>query len=296
MSIDDDEGLMRTLAALGVTTKDLIAIGGEACVFRYGADSIARIAHAHITLTQVQKRRALLAELAPHGGDFSFQIPQVERLVAPFDRVVTIEPRLPGVTLKVALETATQREAEELVVSALEAARELGSVNFTRPTYRDLFWEPPTQHASWRGYLVRRAERSLALAGERFTSIDARSLVAPFAEPSRPGFVHFDLYPGNILMVDGRVSALIDFGGMAMAGDPRWDPVSLALYVACEVTSPTLRWRKDLCRTWLEAHELWEWLEPAEPVLAAIWSFAQDETTVAAWTRRVLLSSTVCSR
>lgn len=223
VSIVDDEGLMRTLAALGLTPEDLVAIGGEACVFRYGANHVARITHQQVTLTQVQKRRDLLEELA-QGTALCFEIPRVEQLLVPCDRIVTIEPWLPGVTLKQALETATPRQAEALVVSALEAARELGTSNFERSSYGDLFWEPPTQDATWCGYLVRRAARSLETAGGHFATVDAKALVAPFEEPERPGFLHFDLYPGNILVAEGSVSALLDFGGMAMAGDRRLDP------------------------------------------------------------------------
>ena len=48
-----------------------------------------------------------------------------------------------------------------------------------------------------------------------------RALSAPLW-PGPPLWIHGDLHPGNLLVSDGRLSAVIDFGDLA-AGDPATD-------------------------------------------------------------------------
>ncbi|MEV0973007.1 aminoglycoside phosphotransferase family protein [Microtetraspora glauca] len=68
--------------------------------------------------------------------------------------------------------------------------------------------------------------RSIALLGDRIDADAAlrswqESLGAPAWEDSEV-WVHGDLLPGNLLVVDGRLSAVIDFGGLNV-GDPACD-------------------------------------------------------------------------
>jgi len=70
------------------------------------------------------------------------------------------------------------------------------------------------------------ARRSVAELGDR---IDADSTLRSWEESLRASvwdgqevWVHGDLLPGNLLVVDGRLSAVIDFGGLNV-GDPACD-------------------------------------------------------------------------
>lgn len=68
--------------------------------------------------------------------------------------------------------------------------------------------------------------RSLAQLGDRIDGETAlRSWQASLAAPAWDGpelWLHGDLLPGNLLVVDGRISAVIDFGGLNV-GDPACD-------------------------------------------------------------------------
>lgn len=289
MSIFEDERLMATLQALSIDPDDLIDIGGEAAVFRHGPHHIARISHDWVTAEHVEKRNALLDEL--RSAAFSFEIPSVERTVCPRGRIVTIERWLEGNTLQRALLDARGPRRELIITAALEASLEFQKVEFNRPDYRDLYWEPPTRHDTWRGFLEARARRSLDLAGRKFSQVDAAALAAPFALSPTKGFVHFDLYPGNLLIDGDRVSAVLDFSGMSLCGDPSFDPLSLAVYLGAEMTRARQPADAAICIDWLRSHGLDPFLEPAERILAAIWSFAQDDQVVADWTKRVLLTA-----
>ncbi|ATQ42382.1 aminoglycoside phosphotransferase family protein [Caulobacter mirabilis] len=83
---------------------------------------------------------------------------------------------------------------------------------------------------SWRGVplriLDRTARRSIAgiadlLDAERLTAIWAAALAAP-RHAGPPTWIHGDLHPGNLLVGDGRLTAVIDFGLLGV-GDPAAD-------------------------------------------------------------------------
>src|SRR5699024_9637651 len=68
--------------------------------------------------------------------------------------------------------------------------------------------------------------RSISQLGDRIDGAAAlRSWEASLHAPAWTGpevWVHGDLLPGNLLVVDGRLSAVIDFGGLNV-GDPACD-------------------------------------------------------------------------
>jgi aminoglycoside phosphotransferase (APT) family kinase protein len=65
----------------------------------------------------------------------------------------------------------------------------------------------------------RHAEDLLDVAAVRRSAAESREIADM---PVRSGFLHGDLIPGNILVKDGRLSAIIDWGG-AGRGDPAQD-------------------------------------------------------------------------
>ncbi|MES2033894.1 MAG: aminoglycoside phosphotransferase family protein, partial [Pseudomonadota bacterium] len=83
---------------------------------------------------------------------------------------------------------------------------------------------------NWRGaalfVLDRTCRRSIAGVSEIFdpvalTEIWDAALAAP-GHAGRPVWIHGDLHPGNLLVEDGRLSAVIDFGLLGV-GDPAAD-------------------------------------------------------------------------
>lgn len=285
-----DEELAGVLDELGIEATALIARGGEAAVYRYGRDRIARISHRRAGPHYVAQRGRVLEELAGSADRLSFAIPRVLQTLVVKDRVVTVEPWIAGQTLESALAEAGAERRQRLSLAALEGANELRSLSLDRPGYCDLYWEPPTSAPKWTEYLELRARRSLEDAGEEFACIDATALAQPFdAEPER-GFLHFDCYPQNILVEGDRVVGVVDFGGMCMCGDPRFDPLTAAIYPGAGIRSEDRLGVRESCREWLSIAGLLPWLDAAELVVAAIWSFAQDDPVVEKWSRRVLLN------
>lgn len=93
--------------------------------------------------------------------------------------------------------------------------------------------------ASWPAYLLSRAELSLASAPwlrEDMTDLDAivARLVARIhaLQPQRRVLAHGDYFPGNVLMSDDlRVSGVIDFGPLTLAGAQSLDLAGAAVFL-----------------------------------------------------------------
>jgi Phosphotransferase enzyme family len=281
---------MRVLGELGIEPAALLGYGGEACVFAYGKDQIVRIHHAEADGAAVETRSALLTELRPHHGRLSFAIPHVCELQVIAKRFVTFEPRFHGQTLAQALREVRGTRRGELLLSTLEASRALGRLPLTRPWFGELCQVPPIRAPSWKEYLRRRARTSLAAAGGAFAGVNVEALCLPFEEPETAGFVHLDLYAGNVLVDGSCVTAVLDFGGVPVFGDPDFDPLTVAVYLRGAMTDGADESDHGVCREWLERAGLVDRLDAAERWVAAMWSFAVDDAKVQAWCRRVLLA------
>lgn len=290
MDLLRDPSLLRVLTELGLDSAALIGYGGEACVFAYGAEQIVRIHHAGADGAAVEARSMLLSELRPHHGRLSFSIPHVceRRVIA--ERFVTFEPRLHGQTLARALREVRGTKRGELLVSTLEASRALGQLPLIRPWFGDLCQVAPIRTPTWKEYLRRRARTSLAAAGDAFADVDVEALCLPFDEPATPGLVHLDLFAGNVLVDGSSVTAVLDFGGVPVFGDPNFDPLTVAVYLRGEMTDGASESDHTVCREWLERAGLGDRLDAAERWVAAMWSFAVDDPKVQSWCRRVLLA------
>jgi aminoglycoside phosphotransferase (APT) family kinase protein len=120
--------------------------------------------------------------------------------------------------------------------------------------------------------------------------VNVDALCRPFEEPAIPGFVHLDLYAGNVLVDGNSVTAVLDFGGVPVFGDPDFDPLTVAVYLRGEMTNHTTESDHRVCREWLERAGLADQLDAAERWVAAMWSFAVDDAKVQSWCRRVLLA------
>lgn len=286
---DDDKQLELVLEELGIGAEALIARGGEATVYRYDPQHIARVSHAGANLEYISLREDVLRELTRSAEPLSFAIPSVREKLVVQQRAVTIEPYLNGQTLHSAMADASPDRRQQLSIAALEAAHELRCLSLQRREYCDLYWDSPTRAPTWTHYLELRARRSLELAGEDFSGVDPAALAEPFDREPEQGFLHFDCCPHNILVEGTRVTAIVDFGGMCMSGDPRFDPLTAAIYLGAGSRSEDSLGVRESCREWLASVELLPWLDDAEQLVAAIWSFAQDDPAVAKWSRRVLL-------
>jgi aminoglycoside phosphotransferase (APT) family kinase protein len=259
----------------------LLGRGGEASVYALDEERVLRIHRPGPGATNIERRASLLEALATHAPPLPFAIPRVLEARELHERWVTIEARLPGHSLASALERAEAAERRALLRSYLEAVRLLSEVRCPGAFYGDLLADDAIHTSSFRDYAQRRARRSLDTAGGRLATLDAAELARGLPEPQSPAFVYLDAHPSNVLVSTERVSAVIDFGGAAIAGDARFGATVAATYLS-ERDQP-------VAQEWLAEQGLSELYGATRRWIAAFWSFARDDTALFGWCQRVLL-------
>jgi aminoglycoside phosphotransferase (APT) family kinase protein len=190
--------------------------GTDHDVYRLGDRLAVRLPRIGWATGQAEKEARWLPRLAPH---LPLAVPTPVALGRPDDGYPfawAVHEWLPGENANGTLEDL-DRAAVDLAgfVAALRAVDPTGA---------------PARPSGSRGCPLAELDpavrRSVAALGERIDGAAAlRSWEQSLAAPVWDGagvWVHGDLLPGNLLVVDGRLSAVIDFGGLAV-GDPACD-------------------------------------------------------------------------
>jgi Ser/Thr protein kinase RdoA (MazF antagonist) len=280
---------MALLNQLGVDQDTLLGRGGEAYVYALDEDRVARIYHPGANPTTVEERAALLRELNRSAHHVPFAIPAVIETLTLEDRIVTVERRLPGRPLNEVLADAQGSTRTKLIHAYLDAAARIGDLQSARPWFGDLMGGGSIRTATFHDYLAQRAARSLSAAGEEFAQVDPQALAAALPEPSAGALVHLDAFPGNMLSDGETVTAVVDFGVVAIVGDRRLDPLSAAAYLTPAITPTATDEDRRVAHAWLEERRLGDLFFPAQRWIAAFWSFAYDDEPLYAWCRSILL-------
>jgi len=190
--------------------------GTDHDIYRLGDHLAARLPRIGWATRQAAKEAEWLPKLAPH-VPLALPVPLAMGEPAhgyPFGWSVV--EWLPG--------DDANDTIHDLVGAAVELAafvRALRRVDTTGAHPR-----PPRARGAPLAELDEQVRRSIARLGERIDGdAAARSWDESIAASAWDGdevWVHGDLLPGNLLVVDGRLSAVIDFGGLNV-GDPACD-------------------------------------------------------------------------
>ncbi|MGH8957952.1 MAG: aminoglycoside phosphotransferase family protein [Acidimicrobiia bacterium] len=192
-----------------------LASGWDNAIFRLGPDLLVRLPRRALSVPLVLHEQRWLPEIAPH---LTLPIPVPVRGGIPgcgYPWPWTITPFFPGATA----DNARPEELESLAI-------QLGE--FVRSLHRPAAGDAPTN--PYRGVpLAEREERTrrgiLALDAsvEREAVLRAWADVLETPQWVQPTvWVHGDLHPFNLVMREGKLSAVIDFGDLC-AGDPATD-------------------------------------------------------------------------
>lgn len=220
--VDTDPDLVRRLLAAQqpqwahLPIELVESYGTDHDIYRLGPTMAARLPRIAWAAGQAAKEGAWLPRLAPH---LPLRVPEQLALGQPGEGYPfpwSVCSWLPG--------TNANGSITDLDQAAIDLAAFI----------RDLR-AAPTDHAPVRPAGARGAPlseldgavlRSIGLLDGRIDAVSARaswaeSLAAP-AWSGPEAWVHGDLLPGNLLVIDGRLSAVIDFGGLNV-GDPACD-------------------------------------------------------------------------
>ena len=220
--IETDVALVRRLLAgqfphwAHLRIDRVVSYGTDHDIYRLGDDLAARLPRIGWATEQAAKEAEWLPRLAPH-LPLALPVPLAIGHPAegyPFDW--SVYTWLPG-------ENATDT-LDDLNLAAVDLA------GFVKAQHHiDTTGAFPRPQGSRGGPLVEGDEqvrRSISALGSR---IDGDAALRSWEESLRAApwggaevWVHGDFLPGNLLVVDGRLSAVIDFGGLNV-GDPACD-------------------------------------------------------------------------
>jgi aminoglycoside phosphotransferase (APT) family kinase protein len=276
------------LRLLGIGPDALLGQGGETWVYGLDGARVARIYRPGTSAQGVNGRISLLQEMAANANRVPFAIPTVLDKLEIEQHWITIERRLAGRPLIDRLSEAAGPTREQLIIGYLEAAAAVHRLGVMRPWYGELLDGPDAiRTATFGDYLAQRATRSLAAAG--FTHVSAKALAEGVPEPDAPALVHLDAFPGNMLANEaGEITAVLDFGVVAIMGDARLDVLAAAAYLDPPITPTATDRDRQLAQDWLADNNLAHLYQPVRRWLAAFWSFAHDDPPLFDWCRSVL--------
>jgi aminoglycoside phosphotransferase (APT) family kinase protein len=288
----DDPGIKAVLEHLGVGAGDPLGHGGEAWVYALDDERVVRVVrvlHPGGTVDSVTRRKQLVDELAR--APLAFALPDMLEVGEVDGRVFAIERRLRGRSLLDELRTADGPARQTLIEAHLDAAAALGDLHLEpRQGFGELVTDDAITTSTWRDYLEKRVAANLAASLPEFAAIDPIELAAPLPDTTDASFVHLDAFTGNMLTDGTRITAVLDIGWSAIAGDRRLDPVSAAVYLASPAITPVVRAGDiEVAMGWLRNARLDEYFEPMRRWLAGYWSFAFDDPNVLGFCRSVLL-------
>ncbi len=223
--VETDAALVRRLLAAqfpgwaDLPIQPVASAGTDNAIYRLGDELAVRLPRIHWAVEQVEKEQRWLPVLAPR---LPLAIPVPLAMGSPGEGYAwhwSVYPWLAG-------ENATV----ERIGDERQAARDLAGFVAALRRIDATGGPPPGTHNSGRGVpLARRdpATRAALAALQGALDIGAAgaawdtALAAP-AWAGAPAWIHGDLQPGNLLVVHGRLSAVIDFGCLGV-GDPACD-------------------------------------------------------------------------
>lgn len=203
----------------GLPVREVAEFGTDHCLFRVGDDLVARMPRASWAVDQAASDARWLPLLLPH---LPVTVPVPLAIGTPgrgYPWPWSVVPWLPGAT-----PTAYDERGAHLADSLAEFVRALHAV----PTA-----DGPHKRSGSRGApladIDETVREAIAACGNKVESVDWGAVTALWDDcvtaptwTGPPTWIHGDLLVGNLLVHDGRLSGVIDFGALGV-GDPAPD-------------------------------------------------------------------------
>jgi hypothetical protein len=226
-------------ASQGYRYAELMAAGVEGTIYRLGDETIAKV-WARRQPAELRRLQGYYDDLAQSG--LPFLTPQILSITEVDGIAVTFDRELPGKPLQNELSADAGEIPEEVVdhlvnilkalasVPATENMRQMAVIDEQRP-----FWQGADNFsAALTALLNRRVVRFGNVLRRHVQDFDDKydGLLKNLAavDVVSPAALHGDLFPENILVdKNGRLTAVLDFGFLSSAGDPRMDAAITAV-------------------------------------------------------------------
>lgn len=236
---DIDTALVRRLIAAqfprwaGLAVERVDTAGTSNAMYRLGGDMVVRLPRTAGSAGDVEAEQAWLTRLAP-SLPVAVPVPlgkgePGEGYPWPWSVYRWLAGEIPVVG-RVPEPELLARDLAEFVLSLRRVDPADGP-----PSYRS---EPLTARDAAVRTAIAELDAGGVVDGAAATALWDKALQAP-VWPGRPVWIHADLQPGNMLLADGRLGAVIDFG-CAGLGDPAVDLIA-AWYVLPAAARPAFR-------------------------------------------------------
>lgn len=231
--------------------------GHDNRTYRLGEEMLVRLPSAACYASKVGIEQDLLPKLAKH---LSFKIPMPLKLGTPsqdYPYPFSLYKWLPGKSLNVL--KLSENENEQLAYDLAQFLKELQAI-------QGVEGPSPGQHNFWRGDHISVYDLGFRKQIEKLTNlIDFHKAIDLWERASvtkwekAPVWIHGDFAIGNFLIENGKLSAVIDFGGAAI-GDPACDLVIAWTYFSRKTRSIFMKKMEQDPETWLRARAwvLWK--------------------------------------
>lgn len=220
--VETDAALVRRLVAAqfppwaGLPVEPVASFGTDHAIYRLGEHLVARLPRIESATRQVAKEAAWLPRLAPH---LPLAVPVPRAMGRPgegYPFAWSVCEWLPG--------QPASEPAADLTGVAVDLAAFVAALRRIDPA-----GAPERRRGSRGSPLAEGDEQVRRSVTELGDSIDGQAALRSWRESldapawdGAPTWLHGDLLPGNLLLVDGRLSAVIDFGTLGV-GDPACD-------------------------------------------------------------------------
>lgn len=241
-------------AGLFITSVE--AQGHDNRTYRLGDELLIRMPTAQEYALKVPKEQTLLPELAKH---LSINIPVPIKMGMPSEEYpypFSIYKWLEGTSIN--LLNIDHKTIEMLAVDLAKFLKVLQSI-------KHVDGPAPGQHNWWRGDHVsvydKGAREQIAkladiIDAEKAVNLWVNACKTKWHKP--PVWIHGDFAVGNMLLKEGKLSAIIDFGGMAL-GDPACDLVIAWTFLTGKARETFIYEMAQDEATWLRARAWTLW-------------------------------------
>jgi len=257
-------------------------------VYDIGEERILRLLHKGSNSVEFANHVEFNQRIDGACNNLSFRIPKIIATIEVDGRFGTIEERFPGIPLDQAIANADAGAQQSMTQEWLNAANEITNIQLEENQFGDIYGKVVTPRLSYYEYWAQRLRANLASRGSVYRHVDAMAIACGMPEPEVAQFVHLDLFSGNMLWHDNKISAVLDFGYATMMGDGRLNALFAAVFATTVTTNSSYDHLKGV-HEWLRLHNLDEYFDAAQLMVAAYWSFVDDVEPLDQWCKSVLL-------
>jgi hypothetical protein len=204
----------------------LIATGTEADVYSLDDARVLKVYRAEGALKHVQALQDFYNRASVE--NVGFAIPSINECGSYEEMVYSVDQRLVGVPLS---DIPHAFEDSQLTEQYIDTVLAIQKITVFPPYARRKLLDPSGRPEDWNSFIREEAikkHRKLSneLPAKVVEILGPITVLADFFDSPYKGedrLVHGDYHPGNVLILDGRVSAVVDFGTFTLFGDPLYD-------------------------------------------------------------------------